>query len=67
MNLSRRQILVLLPAAANELAGVEVVGDRQVEDHGVRSTRMGTINVPIATVNLSRCFCQKVRPCRVLL
>ena len=41
----------LLPAAANELAGVEVVGDRQAaDDHGPRSTRMGTINVPIAQI-----------------
>ncbi|MFD1870868.1 TonB-dependent receptor [Hymenobacter bucti] len=39
-----------LPAAANELAGVEVVGDRQAYDHGPRSTRMGTINVPIAQI-----------------
>ncbi|MBJ6144013.1 TonB-dependent receptor plug domain-containing protein [Hymenobacter sp. BT559] len=40
----------LLPAAANELASVEVVGDRQADDHGPRSTRMGTINVPIAQI-----------------
>ncbi|GAB3635162.1 TonB-dependent receptor [Hymenobacter arcticus] len=41
-----------LPAATNELAGVEVVGDRQAaaDDHGPRSTRMGTINVPIAQI-----------------
>ncbi|RZK41874.1 MAG: carboxypeptidase-like regulatory domain-containing protein, partial [Hymenobacter sp.] len=40
-----------LPAATNELAGVEVVGDRQAaDDHGSRSTRMGTINVPIAQI-----------------
>jgi hypothetical protein len=40
----------LLPAATNELASVEVVGDRQADDHGPRSTRMGTINVPIAQI-----------------
>jgi hypothetical protein len=41
----------LLPTATNELAGVEVVGDRQAaDDHGPRSTRMGTINVPIAQI-----------------
>ncbi|MGI4740142.1 MAG: TonB-dependent receptor [Janthinobacterium lividum] len=41
----------LLPAATNELAGVEVVGDRQAaDDHGPHSTRMGTINVPIAQI-----------------
>ncbi|MGI4741408.1 MAG: TonB-dependent receptor [Janthinobacterium lividum] len=39
-----------LPTAANELAGVEVIGDRQADDHGPRSTRMGTINVPIAQI-----------------
>ncbi|MDJ0364460.1 TonB-dependent receptor [Hymenobacter sp. H14-R3] len=40
-----------LPAATNELAGVEVVGDRQAaDDHGPRSTRMGTINIPIAQI-----------------
>ncbi|TDN40021.1 TonB-dependent receptor [Hymenobacter sp. UV11] len=40
-----------LPAAANELADVEVVGDRRAaDDHGPRSTRMGTINVPIAQI-----------------
>ncbi|AMR28108.1 hypothetical protein A0257_14105 [Hymenobacter psoromatis] len=40
-----------LPAATNELAGVEVVGDRQAADErGPRSTRMGTINVPIAQI-----------------
>ena len=39
-----------LRAAANELAGVEVVADRQAEDAGTRSTRMGTINVPIAQI-----------------
>ncbi len=40
----------LLPAATNELAGVEVVGDRLAADHGARSTRMGTITVPIAQI-----------------
>jgi hypothetical protein len=40
----------LLPAATNELTGVEVVGDRHADDHGPRSTRMGTINVPIAQI-----------------
>jgi hypothetical protein len=41
----------LLPAATNELAGVEVVGNSQAaDDHGPRSTRMGTINVPIAQI-----------------
>ncbi len=40
----------LLPASANELAGVEVVADRQAEDRGPRGTRMGTINVPIAQI-----------------
>ncbi|WP_245897064.1 TonB-dependent receptor [Hymenobacter nivis] len=40
----------LLAPAANELAGVEVVADRQAEDRGPRSTRMGTINVPIAQI-----------------
>jgi hypothetical protein len=39
-----------LPAATSELASVEVVGDRQADDHGPRSTRMGTINVPIAQI-----------------
>jgi hypothetical protein len=39
-----------LPAAANELTGVEVIGERQADDHGPRSTRMGTINVPIAQI-----------------
>jgi hypothetical protein len=40
----------LLATAANELAGVEVVGDRHTEEAGTRSTRMGTINVPIAQI-----------------
>lgn len=40
----------LLPASANELAGVEVVADRQAEDRGPRGTRMGTITVPIAQI-----------------
>jgi len=40
----------LLPAATNELAGVEIIGDRQADEHGARSTRMGTINVPIAQI-----------------
>jgi hypothetical protein len=40
----------LLPTAANEIASVEIVGDRQADEHGARSTRMGTINVPIAQI-----------------
>ncbi|MEJ7659650.1 MAG: hypothetical protein WKG07_08490 [Hymenobacter sp.] len=41
----------LLPAAANELAGVEVVGSNPAaDDRGPRGTRMGTINVPIAQI-----------------
>ena len=39
-----------LAPAANELAGVEVVADRQAEDRGPRGTRMGTITVPIAQI-----------------
>ena len=39
-----------LPAAPNELAGVEVVGDRHADERGPGSTRMGTINVPIAQI-----------------
>jgi hypothetical protein len=39
-----------LLAATNEIASVEVVGDRQADNHGPRSTRMGTINVPIAQI-----------------
>ncbi len=40
-----------LPAAANELAGVEVVGSSpDADDRGPRGTRMGTINVPIAQI-----------------
>ncbi|OGX88956.1 TonB-dependent receptor [Hymenobacter coccineus] len=40
----------LLAPAPNELAGVEVVADPAAEDRGPRSTRMGTINVPIAQI-----------------
>lgn len=46
-----------LRSISSELGGVEIVGNRGAEERIERSTRMGTINVPIAQIkNLPKLF-----------
>ncbi|SDX33691.1 TonB-dependent receptor [Hymenobacter psychrophilus] len=46
-----------LRSISSELGGVEIVGNRGTEERIERSTRMGTINVPIAQIkNLPKLF-----------